>query len=125
SSASAGRGLRAAIRRKVHGDPRLPPAGGALRLRAGPSVLRGIAAAGALSGRAGPAEPTGWHRDGGGGHAALCVPGASDMIPSVRDLHSFLPTTREEMNARGWEELDVLIVTGDAYVDHPAFGPVL
>lgn len=29
------------------------------------------------------------------------------------------------MEARGWDELDVLIVSGDAYVDHPAFGPVL
>ena len=29
------------------------------------------------------------------------------------------------MDARGWQELDVLIVTGDAYVDHPAFGPIL
>ena len=38
---------------------------------------------------------------------------------------AFLPTTREEMDARGWDELDILIVTGDAYVDHPAFGPVL
>jgi uncharacterized radical SAM protein YgiQ len=37
----------------------------------------------------------------------------------------FLPTTREEMAARGWAELDILIVTGDAYVDHPAFGPIL
>jgi uncharacterized radical SAM protein YgiQ len=43
----------------------------------------------------------------------------------TRDLTAFLPTTREEMRARGWDELDVLIVTGDAYVDHPAFGPVL
>jgi uncharacterized radical SAM protein YgiQ len=43
----------------------------------------------------------------------------------ARDLTAFLPTTREEMTARGWTELDVLIVTGDAYVDHPAFGPVL
>jgi uncharacterized radical SAM protein YgiQ len=43
----------------------------------------------------------------------------------ARDLTAFLPTTREEMTARGWDELDVLIVTGDAYVDHPAFGPVL
>ena len=42
-----------------------------------------------------------------------------------RDLRAFLPTTREEMAARGWDELDILIVTGDAYVDHPAFGPVL
>lgn len=30
--------------------------------------------------------------------------------------------SREEMRARGWDALDVLIVTGDAYVDHPAFG---
>ncbi len=43
----------------------------------------------------------------------------------ARDLKAFLPTTREEMRARGWEDLDVLIVTGDAYVDHPAFGPIL
>jgi uncharacterized radical SAM protein YgiQ len=43
----------------------------------------------------------------------------------VRDLKAFLPTTREEMRARRWDDLDVLIVTGDAYVDHPAFGPVL
>jgi uncharacterized radical SAM protein YgiQ len=48
-------------------------------------------------------------------------------IPSqnkARTAH-FLPTTRDEMVARGWNQLDVLIVTGDAYVDHPAFGPVL
>lgn len=44
---------------------------------------------------------------------------------SSSDLTAFLPTTREEMDARGWRELDVLIVTGDAYVDHAAFGPVL
>jgi uncharacterized radical SAM protein YgiQ len=37
----------------------------------------------------------------------------------------FLPTTREDMAARGWDALDILIITGDAYVDHPAFGPVL
>lgn len=41
------------------------------------------------------------------------------------DLGAFLPTTREEMDARGWDELDVLIVNGDAYVDHPAFGGAL
>jgi uncharacterized radical SAM protein YgiQ len=33
-----------------------------------------------------------------------------------------LPMTRAEMKARGWDELDVLIITGDAYIDHPAFG---
>ena len=34
----------------------------------------------------------------------------------------FLPTTRAEMRALGWNTLDVLLVTGDAYVDHPSFG---
>ena len=34
----------------------------------------------------------------------------------------FLPTTRAEMEARGWDALDFLCVTGDAYVDHPTFG---
>ncbi len=36
-----------------------------------------------------------------------------------------LPATREEMLARGWAQLDVLIVTGDAYVDHPSFGAAM
>jgi uncharacterized radical SAM protein YgiQ len=44
---------------------------------------------------------------------------------SPRDLRRFLPTTRAEMEARGWDELDILIVNGDAYVDHPAFGGAL
>ncbi len=34
----------------------------------------------------------------------------------------FLPTTRDEMDALGWDSCDVIIVTGDAYVDHPSFG---
>jgi uncharacterized radical SAM protein YgiQ len=42
-----------------------------------------------------------------------------------RDLRAFLPTTREEMRARGWDALDVLLINGDAYVDHPAFGAAL
>jgi uncharacterized radical SAM protein YgiQ len=33
--------------------------------------------------------------------------------------------SRTEMTARGWDELDVLIITGDAYVDHPSFGAAL
>src|SRR5206468_3910929 len=39
--------------------------------------------------------------------------------------HPFLPTTRADMAARGWDQLDIIIISGDAYVDHPAFGPVL
>ncbi|NLA75827.1 MAG: YgiQ family radical SAM protein, partial [Deltaproteobacteria bacterium] len=34
----------------------------------------------------------------------------------------FLPVTKEEVIKKGWKELDIVIVTGDAYVDHPAFG---
>ncbi|MGC4077994.1 MAG: YgiQ family radical SAM protein [Rubrivivax sp.] len=34
----------------------------------------------------------------------------------------FLPTTRREMEALGWDSCDIVIVTGDAYVDHPSFG---
>lgn len=37
----------------------------------------------------------------------------------------FLPTTREEMQARGWDEPDVVLVTGDAYLDHPSFANAL
>jgi uncharacterized radical SAM protein YgiQ len=37
----------------------------------------------------------------------------------------FLPTTREEMAALGWDECDIILVTGDAYIDHPSFGMAL
>ena len=34
----------------------------------------------------------------------------------------FLPITREDMTARGWEQADFVYIIGDAYVDHPSFG---
>ena len=37
----------------------------------------------------------------------------------------FLPTTQADMEARGWDSCDVIIVTGDAYIDHPSFGMAL
>jgi uncharacterized radical SAM protein YgiQ len=37
----------------------------------------------------------------------------------------FLPTSRTEMDALGWDSCDIIIVTGDAYVDHPSFGMAL
>lgn len=37
-------------------------------------------------------------------------------------LTDFLPTTKKELDIRGWDEPDVILFTGDAYVDHPAFG---
>ncbi|MCB9196920.1 MAG: YgiQ family radical SAM protein [Flavobacteriales bacterium] len=38
------------------------------------------------------------------------------------DITAWLPLTMDEVRKRGWEELDVVIISGDAYVDHPAFG---
>lgn len=37
-------------------------------------------------------------------------------------ITDWLPTTLREVRARGWDELDVILFSGDAYVDHPAFG---
>ena len=37
-------------------------------------------------------------------------------------LTDWLPTTKKEAELRGWNELDVIIFSGDAYVDHPSFG---
>ena len=37
-------------------------------------------------------------------------------------LTDWLPTTKKEMELRGWNELDVILFSGDAYVDHPSFG---
>ena len=34
----------------------------------------------------------------------------------------FLPTTKKEIDARGWDYVDVILFTGDAYIDHPSFG---
>ncbi|MBQ7214232.1 MAG: hypothetical protein IJS25_06850, partial [Bacteroidales bacterium] len=34
----------------------------------------------------------------------------------------FPPTSRKEVDARGWDRPDVIFFTGDAYIDHPAFG---
>lgn len=37
-------------------------------------------------------------------------------------MFEFLPITLDEAKSKGWDELDVVIITGDAYVDHPSFG---
>ena len=37
-------------------------------------------------------------------------------------LTDFLPTTKKEIELRGWTELDIILFSGDAYVDHPSFG---
>ena len=44
---------------------------------------------------------------------------------NAADLTKFVPMRPEEMRARGWDAIDILIVCGDAYVDHPSFGSPL
>ena len=53
--------------------------------------------------------------------AASLFAGAG-MRPATAPAAAFLPTSRAEMDALGWRQCDVIIVTGDAYVDHPSFG---
>jgi uncharacterized radical SAM protein YgiQ len=61
--------------------------------------------------------------------------GAMNTLPDIQaslpKLHAtakpgaaapFLPMSRDEMTALGWEQCDIVLVTGDAYVDHPSFG---
>lgn len=40
-------------------------------------------------------------------------------------IEQFLPLTREDMRARQWDSLDFIIISGDAYIDHPSFGAAL
>lgn len=40
-------------------------------------------------------------------------------------MNDFLPINKEDMKKRGWEQLDFVLVTGDAYVDHPSFGTAI
>jgi len=45
----------------------------------------------------------------------------SSSLPASK----FLPMSFEEVNARGWKELDIILITGDAYVDHSSFGTAI
>ena len=40
-------------------------------------------------------------------------------------MNAFLPMTKQDMAERGWDALDFIFVSGDAYVDHPSFGPAI
>ena len=44
------------------------------------------------------------------------------MRPEDYKLTDFLPTTKKEVELRGWDYVDVILFSGDAYVDHPSFG---
>jgi len=47
------------------------------------------------------------------------------MSKLAQNTNCFLPTTAEEIRQRGWDRPDVILITGDAYVDHPSFGVAL
>ena len=40
-------------------------------------------------------------------------------------MNGFLPISKKDMAERGWDMLDFIFVSGDAYVDHPSFGPAI
>ena len=44
---------------------------------------------------------------------------------NIYNPDNWLPTTKKEVASRGWDELDVILFSGDAYVDHPSFGPAV
>jgi len=48
-----------------------------------------------------------------------------DNIIDRVDLKRWLPTTKKEMELRGWTDVDVVLFTGDAYIDHPSFGSAI
>lgn len=47
------------------------------------------------------------------------------MIKRQSKREDFLPIDRSDMERRGWEQLDFIFISGDAYVDHPSFGPAI
>ncbi|MDT9000701.1 YgiQ family radical SAM protein [Paucibacter sp. APW11] len=62
-------------------------------------------------------------------HPAIQPPKASKALTAYRPFWAkrfgtapFLPMSRQEMEQLGWDSCDIIIVTGDAYVDHPSFG---
>jgi len=74
--------------------------------------------------------------DGPGGSAAGFVPVSPELVPRTLfarrkywaerfGVAPVLPTSRAEMDELGWDSCDVVLVTGDAYVDHPSFGMAL
>src|SRR3989339_421709 len=48
-----------------------------------------------------------------------------NLLHKKYNLVDWLPTTVKEARERGWDELDVVLFSGDAYVDHPSFGPAV
>src|SRR5262245_28297233 len=59
-------------------------------------------------------------------HASAATPASpSPFATSHSPFRAPLPMTRAEMSARGWDAVDIVFVTGDAYIDHPSFAMAL
>jgi uncharacterized radical SAM protein YgiQ len=52
----------------------------------------------------------------------MSVSAHTAVLPAHADSRAFLPTSKKELDARGWDCADIILFTGDAYVDHPSFG---
>ena len=48
-----------------------------------------------------------------------------EQIDSTIDTSIWLPTSQKELKLRGWDYVDVILISGDAYVDHPSFGTAI
>lgn len=53
---------------------------------------------------------------------AFSCPKGEKVDPDRIPIEAWLPTSRKEMEKRGWEQADIILLSGDAYVDHPSFG---
>ena len=47
---------------------------------------------------------------------------AQALVMNRYTIDSWLPVTKKEIKSRGWDYVDVIIITGDAYIDHPSYG---
>ena len=50
------------------------------------------------------------------------APAKVKTMSPITDFKAYLPTTKKELQLRGWNEVDIILFSGDAYIDHPAFG---
>ena len=50
---------------------------------------------------------------------------AGPFLTQMKGKNMFLPVTKKEIEERGWEQVDFVLVTGDAYVDHHSFGTAI
>ena len=55
-------------------------------------------------------------------HGGCRITPRADVGPVKPPKSPYAPTSRAEMEARGWDQCDIIFVSGDAYIDHPSFG---